>query len=86
MFRGAKLFHCLKKCETKLSVSLWLEARQGGYKLRFGNHVEWRGLGAINQKNVILFPLCVLCYFCKVVSFIQRSALSTKLIVFVRAF
>lgn len=80
MFRDAKLFWFFKKWETKLNVSLKLEAGECSYKLRFGNLGKFRGLNAINQ-NIILFAVCVLFYFWKIVLFIQRSAFSTKLIV-----
>lgn len=81
MFRDAKLFRFLKKWETKLNVSLKLEAGECGYKLRFGNLGKFRGLNAISQMNIILFAVSVLFYFWKIVLFIQRSAFSTKLIV-----
>lgn len=55
MFRGTTLVHCLKKYETKVNVSLKLEARECGFKLRFGNLVKFRGLNTVNQKNINLF-------------------------------
>lgn len=77
MFKDAKLFQFLKKWEKKLNFSLKLEAGECGYKLRSGNLGKFRGLNAINQKNIILFAVCVLFYFEKLF-FLYREVLSAQ--------